>query len=305
MEGNCSQACLRRGDPLHRFIFRLAVFLICVAAGRAEAQFYTGPIASGAGGAGRAAADASESSYLNPASLSFIKDYNVSFAYASSDHPVDGARITYAGMLADGTAERLVPGSLSFVHRFTEYPDQSGAYTEQDYQASFSGMVARGLSLGASAHRQLYKPGRGSEATQDNATIGALWVPTTSLGLAAVGYDLIPSNVGAPALVRQSPTYAVGINYLFSDLFRVRADVVRPTEGPRNGRNNVMAGFESQFRPDFIFRAGMQWRETEDKTMWTVGVGFHGPRLSFDYAFEKDLRVDVGFRHVIDMWLPL
>ena len=275
-------------------------------ASTAAAQFHVGPIASAMGGAGRAATEASESSFLNPAALSHISHYNVDVGYQHLDHPVEGQRTEYSALIADGNEDRVVPGSLSFVHRFTEPSPNGGAYTEQDFQAAISGFAGRQMSIGIAAHRQLYMPSVGEAGAQNNVTLGALWAVSPTVGIGLVASDLIPSDARVPQNVRQTPTYALGSQMILaSAMIHVRADLVHPTEGPHNGRNNLMLGLETKFRPDFVFRLGTQWDETEDKMLVSTGLGFHGPRLSVEYAFQKDVRVQGGIRQMIDLWLPL
>jgi hypothetical protein len=274
---------------------------------QARAQFHTGPIAAGAGGAGRAAVDPSEASFLNPASLSFIKNYNLAAGYQASDHPLAGHRAEFSGMISDATENGMVPGSLAYSHRYTEPPLAASPYTEEDVAVAISRVVMPHIALGLGAHRQLYMPSVGSTSAQNNATLGALWAPSSVVGVAAVAYDILPvdPDPGMPDGSKQKPTYAVGLFAQPLPFLRLRADVVRPTEGLRNGRTNAMLGLESQFHPEFLFRLGAEWLETEDQTVLTAGLGWHGPRLSLEYAFQKDVRVDGGFRHLIDLWLPL
>lgn len=279
--------------------------LVAVVPTIARAQFQTGPIAAGYGGAGRASADAAESSFLNPAALSQIQKYNLAIGYQVGSHPADGQRTNYSGLIADGSPDRIVPGSLAFVHRFTEPSPSGGAYTEQDVAIAVSAFVLPRLSLGLGAHRQMYRPSTGEEGAQNNATLGALYAISQSFGIGAVAYDIVPVDVAVPRSIRQMPIYALGMQWIASEFFRMRLDVVRPTEGPRNGRTNVMAGFETQFRPRFVFRGGGQWRETDDRMLVTTGFGIRGPRLSVEYAFEKDVRVAGGVRHMVDLWIPL
>ena len=295
----------KRSRPL---VFSMMIFIFAIFAGAtAHAQFFTGPAASGAGGAGRAAVDLGEATFLNPAGVAFLQRYNASAYYAQGQHARDGQFNLWGFSLADGTPGNLFSGGLSYVRKRTDI----GAFsdTQQDLQITVAGFPFKRASIGITGHRLTdqvwYSSALGGEHEQSNAHIGLILVPFANLGFGFVAYDVLPTSDSVPASLRLVPTHAIGFNYLYEKTFRARLDFVRPDTSNPGRRVDVMAGAETFFHESFIFRLGGLWRETADRTYFTTGLGYNGPRLSFDYSFQKDVREGDNNRHLIDLWIAL
>lgn len=291
-----------------RNIYSLSIFLFALAFSlEARAQFFTGPAASGAGGAGRAAVDLGESSFLNPAAVAFIQRYNVTGIYGISYHPAIGNVNEYAASIADGTSESLIPGALTYVRRHTDNPNGVGD-TQQDIQLSIAGTPIRKVAFGVAGHRMTDSVSTaigGNDYEQWNMHVGAIYVPVESVGIGVVAYDILPGTSAPVGVHLVVPTFALGVNYVYQKIFRARLDFVRPDTNNDGRRINVMTGLETVFGEYFVLRLGSEWRETADQNYLTVGLGYKGPRLSFDYSFQKDVRTADNYRHLIDLWLAL
>lgn len=284
------------------FVFSLALMFCQMS----QAQFFTGPAASAAGGAGIAAVDGGESSFLNPAGVAFIQHYNASVIAGVGKHPVEGDSNVMAASLADGTKDAMVPGALTYVRKRIDSPGGLSD-TQTDIAVTIAGFPHRKLSLGITGHRltnQLLSSSYGAEFTQYNMHLGAVFVPVTNIGVGIVAYDIAPGDA-TPRGIHVVPTYAVGINLLYEKFFRARFDVVRPDTNNPGRRNNVHLGLETFFQELIAFRVGGQWRETTDQGFFTAGLGYRGPKLSIDYSFQKDVRTGENGRHLIDLWLAL
>jgi hypothetical protein len=258
------------------------------------------------GGAGRAAVDPGEVAFLNPASLAHLGRYYVSGVYGASSHPVDGDSWRIGALLADGSAGNIVSGSLSYIRRFADLLGQ-GRREEQDIQISLAGFALKNLAVGLGLRRLYHRPEvltDGKEFVQDNAHLGLLYTPFEWLGLGAVAYNLIPASSLVPIEVRVIPSLGLGGHLLIYNILRLRLDVVRPDLENPDRRADLMAGLETLFDEHFAFRLGGYWRETAQQTYLTTGLGFRGPRLSFSYSLQRDVRTAEGSRHLFDMWLP-
>lgn len=282
----------------------LSLFIVLIVFGsEAKAQFHTGAIAAATGGAGRAAVDPGEASYLNPAVLAHLRRYYGGANYDFGSHPEEGQFRQFGVLLADNSPGNLIAGSFSYQRRNTDF-EVGGSVLQQALQASLGGFVYRHLALGVSAHRLYYQPDSGSEYIQDNGNVGLMFTPLDYLGLAFTAYNVLPASESVPVGVRLVPTFAIGSNIIIKDILHLRLDFVRPDKFNEGQRTNVMAGLESYFRDDFAFRLGGRWMETRDQMWVSTGIGFKGPKLSFDYTFEKDVRRADGSRHLFDLWLP-
>lgn len=286
------------------FLTFASLFLACEIA---HAQFYVGPAASGAGGGGRGAIDAGESSFLNPAGIAFIQRYHVTAFAGSGRHTNEGEFTTLALSLADGSNDAAIPGALTAVRHRVDYAN-GVSDTQTDIQLSLAGYPHKQVAFGLAGHRfanQILSPVYGAEYTQYNMHVGVLYVPRPNIGIGVVAYDVLPGDGSTPKAYRLVPTHAIGANYLYEKFFRLRFDLVRPDTKNDGRRMNVQAGIETFMLEMFAFRFGSYWRETADQTYLTAGFGYKGPRLSVDYAIQKDQRDGNNIRHLIDLWMPL
>lgn len=286
-----------------RFILSVSIFAFLILPISARAQFFTGPISSGTGGAGRAAIDPSEAGLLNPAAVAHLQKYYISGYYGFGSHSKDGDLQQYGAFLGDGSEGSAFPGSLSYVRRVMT--GRNGVkLTQSDINLAIAEFAGERIAFGLGAHRRTDELSSGGDWEQYNGTIGVLVTPWEIFGIGFVLYDFLPLNDHAPTAVQLNPTFAIGTNLLIQQILRLRLDLVRPDKQNPNRRTNVMAGLDTYFRPDFAFRFGSLWSETTDQTFVTTGFGYKGPKLSFDYTFQKDVRVAEGARHMFDLWIP-
>jgi hypothetical protein len=310
---------VRRNAPFVIGLFSVLIsFLFSFAAidlAKAQPASFTGTASAAMGGAGRAAVEPSESVLLNSATLPHMPNYYIAGHYFMGwDHERGNDR-GFAVVISDGNPENIVPGGASFVR--TNRDLTNGTHlVEQDIQVALADIVTARLSVGIAAHRfQVKESGPGlptrQMSNQDNGKIGLLWVATDWLGFAATADDFFPSNQRVPLENRLIPTYSIGSHVMLEKMFRLRLDLVRPNyrlvsgREVSDGRVDVMAGLESYFQEKVAFRLGAQWRESTDQTLLTTGVGIKGPKLSFEYSLERDVRSPTGSRHLFDLWIPL
>lgn len=287
-----------------KFLLTTVLLLGCIFSAPARAQFHSGVISRAAGGAGRAAVDPAESAFLNPASLPHFQRYYMYGEYGWASHPKNGDSSQFAAGLSDASQNVVLPGALTYVRKKTEYVG-GGMATDQDIQISLAEFVAPGFSVGLAGHRLMHQESSGAgDVIQDNAHLGFLYTPFRFIGIALVQYDFLSARDDVVSTARLVPKIAAGVNLLLGDTFRLRVDAVRPQKFNDAGRTDLMAGLESFFRKEFIFRFGGNWKETADETYLTAGVGFRGPRMSVDYSYQKDQRNSASFAHMFDLWLP-
>ncbi len=280
--------------------FLLVLFLPCVSL----AQIFTPTIASGTGGAGRAAIDGGESAFMNPASTAHLRNYFVGLHYNRADHPSEGDYSRYALQIGDGTDGNLIRGAATYYKNSIEFRG-GGSRTDQDFQIGVAGFAASSFAMGLSAH-YLQQSGQGRDDTQINSNFGVIWTPAERFGLAFVAYDFAPVSPDVYPGRRLNLSMALGAQYVVSEFFRVRADLVRPDRQVWSEyRQNVQVGLESLFANMFVFRAGYGAMEVDNQSVVTASLGYKGPRLSLDYSFQKDIRSEGNVRHFVDLWLPL
>lgn len=276
-----------------------------------ETPFRVGPISSALGGAGRAVSDPTEAGGLNPAALAFTENYHFAVSRQESHRDQGDGYYDFGIMLADGGPEKVAAGSFSYVQRSTLRGGPGAISAEQkDFQASVAfflpsaSFVPKNTSLGFT-YRRLIHEQSGFDLTQDTYSVGTVIPLGRRFGLAVVGHDLAGGASAAQPEAQLAPSVALGFRAAPMSMFQGRVDVIRELRNNPGGRNDVRGGIESWFQESFAFRLGGAWLERRDEMWLTTGIGFKGPRLSFGYAFEKEMRTSDGTRHTFDLWMPL
>ncbi len=286
----------------------LLVFLLLgfqVAQARDVSAVFRGPIASGMGGAGLAGFDPNESAFLNPASLSFFNGYFGTLFFSGAQNAVDGRNQQFGVLLSDANRNGLFAGAIGASHDVL-HPVGGGYASANDFYVAASGFIYPNLSLGLAARYLMFDDVTQKKFNQPDGTISLLYSPLAFLSVGAVASNLLNPVQGIPTLSRPVPTYGIGATYFYQQTFELRLDAEKPDQDNPKHRTNIMTGLQTFFTPRFAFRLGWRWFESEaqEQRVVTAGFGFKGPKLSFDYAFEKDTLVATGFRHSVDLWMP-
>ncbi len=288
-----------RKKVLVTIIFLMTLFLRT----QVEAQFITGPIAASMGGAGRAGNIPSESAFLNPASLAQLKNYYGAVSANWGDHPLDGSISEFSALLADGTPDKSFPGQFSYAQRRVASPNGFAANL-QDFQLGVASAASESFGLGMSIHRVMYQDNSSHFYAQNNVNFGSIFAPTRQLAFALVAYDALGGDDEVPRAYQTIPTWALGANFKYENSFVFSLDIVRPDKFNEGHRLNTQLGIQTYFRNDFAVRTGWQWREVGfEERLFSLGLGYRGPRLSMDYTYQKDVIVGSGFRQFVDLWL--
>lgn len=304
---------MRNRHLLLGFIFLLFQIQITMAA---EHPYRTGAIAGGQAGAGRASVDPTESGWMNPAALVYNQTALMGLSTQYSQLANGDSWHDWAVTAVDGaTEDRPAGGSLSYIRRDTLRGGVGSIRGEQqDIQFSFATYISensRGVSLGVTL-RHLIHQSYAMDISQTNYSLGLVVPFADKWAFALVGQDLAGAPDQVPAEARMIPQFTFGLHFLPMKTFRVRADWSTQFEEEALGsaaRSDFRLGVESRMNDYFAFRAGGAWIETKDQMWLTAGIGFKGPRLSFGYSYEKDIRavgnIGEGSRHTFDLWLPL
>lgn len=286
------------------FSWCLFVVLFQFSPNQAQAQFVSGPVSSGAGGAGRASVDPLEGAFLNPASLSQLNHYYLGAYYVDSPGITKNRHRDLSFVIADSTPDKLWPMAVAYTKRRISDPG-SGFIDQKDYYLALSDFVFSRLSVGLGFHRLTSTVG-GSDFNQHNLHLGFLFTPTADLGLALVGYDLLLPGSDVPSQVKLKRTVALGMTYVLMDFVRFRTDwAMALRENPEND-SKLMLGVESVFHEFFTLRVGAQWDDVSKQTFLTTGFSFTGPRFGLNYALQKEIQPEGGgHRHLIDLNMAL
>ncbi len=288
-----------RNHPV--FLLIVLISIHCTQAS-AFSQEFVGVVSGGMGGAGRAALDPMEVGVLNPAGLMHLTKYYGGVEF-SSLHPGEAVDIRqWKATLADASKDAAFPASFSYVQRqirVEQGPDEK----QQRFHLSVADEILKGLAIGVSVHHFMSRPDQVKTQTRTNADLGLLWTPSTNLGLALIGYNLMGHDEELISMTDLRRTVGVGINYMVPDIVNFRADYLQPIEENDDTLGVAMVGLERGLTAGFIMRLGYQWNGLQESNWLTAGLGWVGPRLSFGYAYQKQTWSGDEVSHLIDLWL--
>lgn len=254
-----------------------------------------GPVARSLGGTGRAALSGSEGPFLNPASVAHYKASHLAVLHSQSNLGTDGSDRNIAGLFIDTNPESIVPGALMYTSRQYQGPAQNLDQTE--WQAAFGKFVTENLSFGMLLR---YFSQRDTSTNNQNyifnGDFGLLFTPAEHIGVALVTTNVLNYN---NALIY--PSTAIGLHYIFPEIVRVRFDAIYPHLYNPRQKGIAALGFEFPLQYQFYFRLGARADDVNRKNFGSVGMAWEGPKIGFDYAFEKNWASSEELTHAFDL----
>jgi len=284
-------------------LFIVALLTVTYFVSVGHAQYLTGPVASGAGGAGRASAEDGENLWLNPAALVHGSPFSSSLFY-SEGYTAKQQRDKWWGVsLSDNSEDVFFAGGFIYVNRtrtFEALPD----IDEQYYQVNLSRFLLRQISVGAAFFYQNSEVHGDKKYDHWDAHLGAMWNPTAELGLGLVFYNVRPRNIELPTILQNYDRVSVGGLYIIKKFFRIRGDLTQQVELNPDRKMQYQLGFESKLVDFIIARVGLDKDELSGSKFYTAGLTFDGPRAKFDYYYKDNQDSGGGAMHGVDMRLP-
>lgn len=243
----------------------------------------SGSIASGLGGAGRAAVAPGDVSTLNPANLAHLRGYYLYSRYLPGE-------TAYA--ISDNTPETVIPASAYY------YQNQY----ERTFKLSFAEKIRKKLSIGFSGSYYQFK-NEDQTASRANVDFGVSFVPKDTMGFALVGYNLIGASPNEIIKDRTAPQLGIGSHYIYKGFLRVRADYVTGNNY-KISDGQVMMGIENYLNRWMTWRLGFQENLNDTRDLATAGWGFDLPRFKLNYAYLTETGSEPEIRHSVDLSIP-
>lgn len=272
----------------------LLIYLTC---SRAFAQVYNSSVSAGAGETGIAAVEAGDSIYLNPATLPHLRGRHLLGSYAEHDLAVS---------LSDNTRESTLPGAIGYVQRKTTtlMNGTKRDVRSHDFSVTLADFVKGSFSVGLTGHFFDSKVENNSSSfRQTNADLGFAYILNPHMGFGAVFYNLMGAKSSIPEDFRLQPRAGLGFNYIYQSMLRYRLDVL---SGPQYhmGEMSFMTGFESFLSEFVVWRAGYKNDNYLHRNLFTLGLGFNGPKFALNYAYESNTKESSDYRHSVDLQIP-
>lgn len=286
------------------FKIRLLVCFLGFSSLLAHAQYFTGPISSALGGTGRAATEAEEGQFLNPAILPHAREFSSAIFYADGEMGKGLGQTVMGVGFVDNTEGVLIPGGLTYLKTRRTFPDKPPV-NEQYGLVAIGGFLARHFTGGLSIHyRDIVEEG-GLDASVWNSTLGLLFAPQPDWGIGLTwDHFLTEDSDKLPKHLRDMPELGLGAVYLYNEIFRFRLDVAKALEKDVQRKYRFGFGIETFTSSFLAVRVGAERDEIADKTFVSAGWAFAGPRLKLDYSFKNDVRNGNGAMHSVDFRVP-
>ncbi|HEY8272664.1 MAG TPA: hypothetical protein VIG33_17350 [Pseudobdellovibrionaceae bacterium] len=255
----------------------------------AQAQSFSSAATDAVGGAGRAAVEAGDVNYLNPAGLVHLKGRYIYSTFNREDLSLS---------LSEATREVLVPASLSYFQRkMTDALQREIRW--QDTRLSLSDFITDKLSMGITGILSSVKINE-LNYNQTNGNLGFFFTPTDKFGMGWVFYNVFKGNENIPEEIRFQPRMGGGLNYIYKGFLRYRLDVLS-ADNNNFGKPAYMTGIETLLNEWMVFRLGYQNDILAARELITEGVGFNGPVFSINYGHQGSIKGANFDRHSIDL----
>ncbi len=266
------------------------------------ANAYVGSVTAATGGAGKAAVEASENPFGNPAGLAYLSGYYFTAGWGAAKQTNQMSSQDLSVSLTDNMRDTVVPTSLSYVQNSVR-PERSEESLNRDIKLSFGNFIRPGFAFGMgiehSDDRLL-----NNNYQQTNMQLGFLVAPNKDLGFAATFDNLLPTNKSIPQVYRQNQTMGAGISWNFKRLFRFKADLTSASNNTW-GKPTIGGGMESYLNKWLILRMGASRNAEQEANIYTAGMGFVGPKFGFHYAYQNSPKEESLTRHSVDMAIPV
>jgi len=264
---------------------------------------YMGSVSSATGQAGRAAIEATETPFGNPASLAFLSGYYFTAGFGTSQQTMNGKTQDLAVSLSDNMKETVVPTSFSYAQSYNRPEGSVEDIYGRSFKLSFGNFVRPGLSFGLGVNHENTKL-QFEQHAQTNVQAGFLWAPNKNFGAALVIDNMIPPDLEIPEAYRLKQTTGLGTSYNFKRFVRLKGDVVSASNNNFN-KPTLALGMESYMNRWLILRWGLQRNNELEANLYTAGMGFIGPKFGFHYAYEISPQNESLTRHSVDLAVPI
>ncbi|HMN68436.1 MAG TPA: hypothetical protein PKC28_07840 [Bdellovibrionales bacterium] len=260
-------------------------------------------MSSAMGGTGRAGLGSSEGAFVNPAVIPLARNYEFNIFYRDGYESLGQHRQGWMVGAVDNTESVLFPGSLHY-GRLRDTGRAGAPVDGEVWHAAGAYLISQRLSVGASAYRLHHKVKNDRSFEQWNGSLGSVLLINEAVALAYTLDNLAKPSGDTPVGLREDLRQGVGGFFRAVGMVVLRADITREEKYNPDKKLTYMLGMESATSEYFVVRLGYRHHERMDKTIWSGGFAFNGPRLRFDYALEKDQEGDSGAMHSVDLRIP-
>lgn len=253
------------------------------------------------GGAGVAYASGAESTFLNPAGVAMYNDINIAAAHRFGKSALGDLK-QYNAIIVDSSEENMFKGSIAYRERI--YEPSIGDVREKDFIANGAYLVHPDWAVGVRGYKKQTDIPLES-IDQYNGDVGVLWTPQKQMAFGITQYGLFSTKEGIAQPLGVLPMTTIGGLYTFPDIAVVTADLSYAYN--ENQKNRFIHAFGVSFHNVEFFRTnvGIRADDRAGEMAYTAGFQFWAPRLKVGYAYQKEVRKELGEMHTIDISINL
>jgi len=257
-----------------------------------------GAISSATAGSGRASVEASESPFLNPATLPFLRGYFFTSSYNAST----GNKSDWRLSLTDNMKDTILPTTLAYT-RSSAYLTNGEQIRSQDLRLAIAERIKNRIGIGLAFHHKTDQVPDQSYA-QTNMVLSGVWSINDSLSAGLVFDDIIGASDSVPEAYRLKTKTSGGLSYNYKKVVRAKLDVV---SADNNGfaKPSLLGGVESYMNRWLILRVGTGRDNEKSSNIYSGGLGFLGPRFGIHYAYLQSNEDKNFIRHTLDVAIPV
>jgi len=284
--------------------FRALPVIVMALSCRPSSAAYNGAITAATAGSGRASVEATDSPYLNPATIPFVRGYNFTTSYSSATASTvgSGGSSDLSLTLTDNMKDTVVPTSLGYTQGTVFRADQSKV-TSKDVRLAFGERFSKNFSFGLAGH---YKNDRTEMDSygQTNLTLAGAMALTENISLGLVMDDILGASPSIPEDLKVRPNTGLGFSYNYKRVIRTKVDLV---SGSNNnfGKPTLSGGVETFMNKWLILRIGMGRNQERSSNIFAGGLGFQGPKFGIHYAYQSTQEEQNLNRHSVDLAIPI
>ena len=276
--------------------------LILIFSFQAFSQTHNGAISTATAGAGRAAVEPTDSPFLNPAALAFIRGYYFTSSYSGSTQKSNVDAQDFSLSLTDNLADTVMPTSLTYVQRNTSLSKSESIQT-REFGLAFGGLTFSKVSLGLSG-RQKHDTNLLQVYQQNNLTFGTEFAPNERVGFALVTDNFVTAPPEIPESLKLVRTSSIAFNYNYKAFVRSKIDLTSASNN-NFAKPTLAGGVETYMNRWLILRVGIARNAEKEASLYAAGVGFTGPKFGVHYGYLFSPEDQSLSRHSVDLAVPV
>lgn len=267
-----------------------------------QSNAFVGSVTAATGGAGAAVVEASESPFINPASIAHLQGYYFTSSLGAGKKGGLGSEQDLGISLTDNMKDTIVPTAIAYSQEYFDTPNDQDI-SDRRIRLGFGNYIAKKVSLGVAFIQQENRtPDR--KYDQGNLDLGVLYTPSSNMGFGMHYQNVLGGKIEVPDQFRQDSALAAGFVINYKKFYRFKFDL-QSAKANNFEKPTLKMGVETYLNNWIIARFGAAKDNFFNFNVYSAGMGFIGPKFALHYAYQNSQQEESVTRHSIDLALPL